>query len=55
MGDSGDGGVSINFDCEVDVLWQWGDEVASIGEAVDKYGEEVNFKTSGLQRRAWAR
>jgi hypothetical protein len=43
-GDPGDGGVGVDSKCKVDVLWQWGDEVASVGETVDKYGEEVNFK-----------
>ena len=53
-GDPGDGGVSIDSKCKVDVLWQGGDEAAPVGETVDKYGEEVNFEARGLPRR-WAR
>jgi hypothetical protein len=51
-GDPGDGGVCIESKGEVDVLWQWGDEVASVGGTVDKHGEKVNFEARGLQRRA---
>ena len=50
--DSGDGGVRVNVESEVDVFWQWGDVVASIGVAMDKHGEEVNLGTRGFQGSA---
>jgi hypothetical protein len=44
-GDPGDGRVNIKSAGKVGSLWQWGDEVAPICSAVNKYGKEVDFET----------